>query len=178
MWLQSSSSPQREKGSLCRMSYNKKTLILGGILVRHPSLKWVTAAPCERCEYMDLGEKPPEAYRLHETPTSSSQAWERLISLVKLSYPTVSARQNDQQNWRSQPSPSRDALTDSPWWRGHKSNWIGVKKLHSGHTPTTKVHVAKLSGPALFFWKNRLEPNLVQIYIFFIKKDIVVHYAS
>jgi hypothetical protein len=170
------------------MSCHKKTLILGGTLVRHPSLKWVTAAPCERREYMDLGEKPSEASRLQETTLSSSQAWEILISLVKWSYHTISARQNDRQNWRSQPSPLRDALTvmkgaQQELNRSGKSSAVGTLPLQRFMWQSWPVYLCcwknrdlnQTFGSSRFFYTwTKLSSDKH----FFRQKDMVVHYSS
>jgi hypothetical protein len=71
IWLQSSTSPQREHnpldgprrfatcllhGSLPQISFQRKILIFGSILVFHTSLKNVTAKPPARLRYMELVE--------------------------------------------------------------------------------------------------------------------------
>jgi hypothetical protein len=146
MWLQSSTSPQREQqpfdspcrlatcslqGSLPRMSCQRKTLILGGTLVFQTSLKWVTARPPARLWYMELVEYWPDASSLHPTKSSSKEVGRSCISLHKFSHWTASARPNCLQKWSCQ-APGFPSKIRAPWavmkgWSQQLNNRANLK---------------------------------------------------
>jgi hypothetical protein len=118
MWLQSSMSPHSVHnplagpfllatysldGSRPQINCQRKTLIFGGTLVRHTSLKCVFAAPCDRQRLTDRAEKLPEASSAHDISSSTSENWQRSNSRQRLSHSTDSRRPKDLRNWMSQP---------------------------------------------------------------------------